>query len=69
MNIIKYRVGDVIELKKPHPCGSNNFKILRVGGIMRVICLGCERNMDVDRLKLERATKKILWNEEDAKHE
>lgn len=69
MNIIKYRVGDIIELKKPHPCGSKNFKILRVGGIMRVVCMGCERNMDVDRLKLEKATKKILWNEEDARHE
>lgn len=69
MNIIKYRVSDIIELKKPHPCGSKNFKILRVGGIMRVVCMGCERNMDVDRLKLEKATKKILWNEEDARHE
>ena len=69
MNIIKYRVGDVIELKKQHPCGSKNFKILRVGGIMRVVCIGCDRNMDIDRLKLEKATKKILWNEEDVKHE
>ncbi len=69
MSIIKYRVGDVIELKKQHPCGSKNFKILRVGGIMRVVCVGCERDMDIDRLKLEKATKKILWNEEDEKHE
>ncbi|MBP3370017.1 MAG: DUF951 domain-containing protein [Clostridia bacterium] len=65
MNIIKYRVGDVIELKKQHPCGSKNFKVLRVGGIMRVLCLGCDRDMDIDRIKLEKATKKILSREEE----
>lgn len=64
MNIIKYRVGDIIELKKEHPCGSKNFKVLRVGGIMRVVCLGCARDMDIDRLKLEKSTKKILQSEE-----
>ena len=60
MEIIKYRVGDVAELKKPHPCGSKQFKILRVGSIMRVVCTGCGRDMDIDRLKLEKATKKLI---------
>lgn len=64
MNIIKYRVNDVIELKKAHPCGSTKFKILRVGGVMRVICLTCSRDMEIDRVKLERATKKIIASEE-----
>ncbi len=64
MNIIKYRVNDVIELKKTHPCGGTKFKILRVGGVMRVICLTCSRDMEIDRVKLERATKKIIANEE-----
>lgn len=65
MDIIKYHLGDVIELKKPHPCGSKQFKILRIGGSMRVLCLGCSRDMDIDRLKLEKATKKILPSSED----
>ena len=65
MDIIKYRLGDIIELKKEHPCGSKQFKILRVGGLMRVVCLGCSRDMDIDRLKLEKATKKILVSSED----
>ena len=65
MDIIKYRLGDIIELRKPHPCGSKQFKILRVGGVMRIVCMGCSRDMDIDRLKLEKATKKVIASEED----
>ncbi len=65
MNIIKYRVNDVIELKKEHPCGSKLFKVIRVGGMMRIVCLGCSRDMEIDRLKLEKATKRIVSTEEE----
>jgi hypothetical protein len=65
MDIIKYRVNDVIELKKEHPCGSKQFKVLRVGGVMRICCLGCSRDMEIDRIKLEKATKKIIFTEEE----
>ena len=67
MNIIKFRLNDVIELKKEHPCGSKQFKIARVGGVMRIICLGCSRDMEIDRIKLEKATKKIVYSEEGEK--
>ena len=60
MQIIKFNVGDVLELKKPHPCGNKLFRILRVGSEMRVVCLECSRDMNIDRLKLEKATKKIV---------
>ena len=65
MNIIKYRVNDIIELKKEHPCGSKQFKVLRVGSVMRIACLGCSRDMEIDRLKLEKATRKIIFTEEE----
>ena len=60
MQIIKFEVGDIVELKKKHPCGSSQFKILRVGSEMRIICLGCSRDMIIDRVKLEKAVKKII---------
>ncbi len=60
MKIIKYRVDDLIELKKPHPCGGKEFRVLRVGGEMRVMCVLCGRDMNIDRLKLEKATKRII---------
>ena len=63
MKIIKYKIGDTVELKKPHPCGSKTFKVLRVGSEMRVVCLGCSRDMNIDRLKLEKATKNVISSE------
>lgn len=60
MNIIKFRINDIIELKKPHPCGAKLFKILRIGSEVRIVCQGCGRDMCIDRIKLEKATKKII---------
>ncbi|MBE6545959.1 MAG: DUF951 domain-containing protein [Ruminococcaceae bacterium] len=60
MNIIKFQIGDIVELKKPHPCGTKRFKVMRVGSEMRIICEGCGRDMVMDRLKLEKATKKLF---------
>lgn len=60
MQIIKFQVGDVIELKKPHPCQNKLFRVLRVGSEMRIVCLSCARDMNIDRIKLEKATKKIV---------
>lgn len=65
MNIVKFRLGDVVELKKEHPCGSKQFKILRVGSTMRIMCLGCSRDMEIDRIKLEKATKRIVSSNEE----
>ena len=60
MEIIKFKLGDTVELKKQHPCGDNRFKVMRVGSEMRIICLKCGRDMNIDRIKLEKATKRIL---------
>lgn len=60
MEIIKFQVNDILELKKPHPCGDHRFKVLRVGSTMRIVCQGCGRDMVIDRVKLEKATKKVL---------
>lgn len=47
-------VGDVITMKKPHPCGSKEFEVLRIGADFKVKCLGCGREVMVPRVKLER---------------
>ena len=59
MNIVKLSVNDVVELKKNHPCGSKEFKILRVGSDVRLLCCGCGRDMTLDREKLEKAIRRI----------
>ena len=59
MQFLKFEVGNVVELKKKHPCGCSQFKIVRVGSEMRIVCLECSRDMNIDRVKLEKATKKV----------
>lgn len=60
MQIIKLQVGDMLELKKPHPCGGKLFKVLRVGSDVRVVCCQCGRDMTLDRIKLEKSIKKVI---------
>ena len=57
---IKFEVGDQVELKKPHPCGSKRFEITRVGMDFRIRCLGCGHEAWIPRVKLEKSTKKII---------
>jgi len=59
MNIIKIQQGDLLHLKKPHPCGCSDFLVMRVGGVVRIVCKGCGRDMNVDRVKLEKSIKSI----------
>ena len=60
MDIIKLAVGDVAEMKKKHPCGSSSFRILRVGSDVRVVCLGCGRDVTLERVKFEKSIKKLM---------
>lgn len=65
MQIIKFNVGDTLELKKPHPCGGRLFTALRVGSDVRVLCQICGRDMTLDRIKLEKSIKAVLPKKED----
>jgi hypothetical protein len=59
MAIIKFAVGDVLELKKPHPCGEHRFTVKRIGSEIGIVCVGCGRDMLLDRVKLEKAVKHV----------
>ncbi|MBP1575957.1 MAG: DUF951 domain-containing protein [Oscillospiraceae bacterium] len=50
-------VGDIITMKKSHPCGSKEWKVMRVGMDFRVICLGCGREMENKRSAIEKSIK------------
>jgi hypothetical protein len=66
MQIIRMKVGDTLELKKPHPCGEKRFRVMRVGSEVRIVCNGCGRDMVLDRVKLEKAIRKLIPAEETA---
>lgn len=56
------QLGDVLEMKKPHPCGAHRFAVLRIGMDFRLKCEGCGREMLLPRIKTERHIKKI-WRD------
>ena len=60
MVIKRFAVGDILEMKKAHPCGANRMRVLRVGSDIRVVCLGCGRDVTVPREKLEKNIRKII---------
>jgi len=60
MRIIRFSVGDTLQMKKQHPCGASTFKVLRVGSDIRIVCDGCGRDMMLPRIKLEKNIKKVI---------
>ena len=59
MNVLPVRVGMTAVMKKPHPCGGTEFTVLRTGADVRVRCHGCGREMLFDRVKFEKAVKRL----------
>lgn len=53
------KVGDIVRLKKKHPCGSSEWKVLRVGMDFRLKCLGCDHMVMVPRNKIEKNIKEV----------
>ena len=60
MEIIKIDVGDRLIMKKKHPCTSDTFTVLRVGSDVRIRCTGCDRDLTLEREKLEKMIKKVV---------
>ena len=58
------RLDDILEMKKPHPCGSKEWLVLRVGMDFRLRCQGCGHEVMLPRSKAEKNIKKILREEE-----
>lgn len=58
------RVGDTLTMKKPHPCGGNQFLVLRSGMDFRIRCSTCGREVMVPRLKCEKNIKLITHPQE-----
>ena len=60
MKIVRFSVGDTLIMRKPHPCGNNRFRVARAGSDVRIICLGCSRDVTVERLNLEKNIKTVI---------
>ncbi|MBQ7377059.1 MAG: DUF951 domain-containing protein [Clostridia bacterium] len=64
MKIIRFNVGDTLELKKKHPCGNSHFRVLRTGSDIRIVCIGCGRDLLLPRETLEKSIRKVISNED-----
>lgn len=53
------RVGDVLVMKKPHPCGEHRFSVLRIGMDFRLHCEGCGHEIMLPRHKAEKNIRRI----------
>ena len=56
---MEYQVGDIVTLKKQHPCGSRHGEILRVGADFRLKCQGCGHQIMIARKLVEKNTKDL----------
>ena len=57
------RVGDILQMKKAHPCGEKQWLVLRTGADFRLRCLGCKHELMITRFKAEKNIQKIIREE------
>ena len=55
-----YALHDIVEMKKPHPCGVNRWEIIRMGMDIKIRCTGCGRLIMLTRREFDKKMKKIL---------
>lgn len=56
----KFDLGDVVQMKKPHPCGTNEWEIIRMGMDIRIKCVHCKHSVLIPRAEFEKKMKKVL---------
>lgn len=59
---MEYNVGDIVKMKKSHPCGNDQWEILRVGADFRLKCMGCGHQIMIARRLVEKNTRGIRKN-------
>lgn len=56
----KFYLGDIVQMKKQHPCGSYDWEVLRLGADIKIKCTGCGRLVMIPRSKFQKGVKKII---------
>lgn len=60
---MNYNLGDIVTLKKVHPCGSYDFEIVRLGADVKIRCVKCSRVVMLPRVLLNKKIKKVVCYE------
>lgn len=54
------QVGDILKMKKQHPCGSSEWEVLRIGADFRLKCVGCGHQIMISRTKAEKNVRGVV---------
>ena len=60
---LDYKLVSIVIMKKPHPCGTNKWEIVRVGADIKIKCLECGRTIMLPRMEFNKKIKKVVENE------
>lgn len=64
---MKLNVGDVVRMRKEHPCGGTDWEIMRTGMDFRIKCLKCGHVVLIPRVKLEKGIKAVLGQPQESR--
>lgn len=56
----EYKVGSIVIMKKPHPCGTNEWMVTRVGADIKIKCVNCGRTIMLSRVEFNKKLKKVV---------
>ena len=55
-----YKLGSIVIMKKPHPCGTNEWEVIRLGADIKIKCCNCGRTIMMPRIEFNKKIKKII---------
>ena len=57
---MRLEIGDLVQMRKPHPCGSDKWVVTRTGADVKIRCEGCGRVVMLDRVEFEKRVRTVL---------
>ena len=55
--VVDFHMGEILRLRKPHPCGEDRWQVVRLGADIGLVCMGCQHRVLMERRTLERQLK------------
>ncbi|MFA7218045.1 MAG: DUF951 domain-containing protein [Dehalococcoidales bacterium] len=62
--VMEIKQGDIVQLRKKHPCGSDRWQVVRTGADIGIVCLGCRHKVILDRSSFEKRVKAVISKDE-----
>ena len=56
----EYKIGSIVVMKKEHPCGTNEWEIVRLGADIKIKCVNCGRTVMLPRIDFNKKLKRII---------